>query len=169
MRITAPVIIALAAVTLSGCVTIVAPASTQAPPTPTPTVSATPDDGVLVECEGELVIDQPGEYAVGGDCEALSVQGQGIEVRIGDVGTVTINGDDNEIEASAVDLVQISGQSNEITATDVGTLDIRGDRNEAEFSADLGSLVIAGNDNEVGANAIGQTSDSGDRNRVTGR
>lgn len=114
-----------------------------------------------------LVVDQPAVQLFG-DCRELVVEGQGLDIDVGIVGTLVIRGDRNEVDAREIGSLTIEGQDNEVDVDrDLGTLEIRGDRNEVEVDGQIGTVRIAGNENEVDADrGIGAIDDEGDRNRI---
>lgn len=114
-------------------------------------------------------INQGGDYRLTGPCEvlsigadradvditgalgSLSVNGQNNEVDAGDIASISVSGDDNDIEAGAVTSVQMQGQSNDLSATGIETVTIAGDRNEVDGGARIGVVTVNGNDNEFEA------------------
>ena len=158
-RVVAPAVVLAAVFALSGCVIL--------PPGPQPEIPGeTLVPGDPVGCDDELLVNQPGEHRVG-DCEVLTIEGQGIEVIAGDVGALVIRGDDIEVDAGSIGSVEINGQENNVEAAAIGGVEIAGDRNEVESAGDVGSVTIGGNDNEVTfQESAGSIDDRGDRNEI---
>jgi len=125
-----------------------------------------------------------GTYTLSGNCDLVSITGEGIEVtspdgfgaltidgsdnsvEARDTGAVTIKGDDNVVTAGAIGLLTIEGGGNEVTSPKVGIVTITGDTNTVDGGEDIGALTLNGNRNTVHAGTIGTTTDNGTGNTV---
>lgn len=133
------------------------------------TPSVVPDEN-RIDCAvtTDVRLNQPGiEYTLVGDCDAVTIEGQDIEVDAANIDRLTIRGDRAGVDADDIGVAAISGTENEIDATTIGAVEINGDRNEVGVEKTLGSLTISGNDNDVEAAAIIDQAVAGDRNEVT--
>ncbi|WP_166867887.1 lipoprotein [Salinibacterium sp. ZJ70] len=163
-RILAPLVLLVTAVTLSGC--IMTPNMPRGDRDDRDRDAMGPKDKTS-ECDGELTISQKGHHKVG-DCDELTIDGDGIDVDAGEIRNLIIRGDDADIEATSIDSVDLEGQKSDVESRgDVGEIVITGDRNGIDVDGEIGTVTLNGNDNEVEATgAIGPTTDNGERNEV---
>lgn len=171
-RIIAPLALTAAAALLSGCVVMPDLGGvTASSPAPTATPSAEPTHGVTADsCDGgRMTINQPGDHVIG-DCDELTLEGNGVDVKTGAIGTLIIRGTDIDVEAASIGAIEIAGQNNDVESrAAVGGITIAGDDNDVEVIGDIGSVTINGNENDVDASGrIGAITDNGTANDVRG-
>lgn len=145
---------------------------TSAAPSITPSTPTTPTGPNAIDCGDtpDVRLNEPGiEYTVVGACDSVTVEGQDIEVDAANIGDLIIRGDRNSVDADNVTTAAISGTENEIEASSIETVDISGERNDIDARGTIGLLTISGNDNDVDAGAITDQSIAGDRNEITVR
>lgn len=133
-----------------------------------PTATASPAPGSMGDCGGgELTITEPGDHRIG-DCNELVIEGNGIDVDAGMIGSLVIRGDDIDVDADGIGSIDIEGQDNDVDSrSDVGEVEIAGDRNGIDVEGSIGRVTIAGNENEIEATGgIGAADDNGDRNEI---
>ena len=172
-RILATTVLAASALLLSGCVIMPelgggSPAPSATVEAPRPSASGAPD--ASDDCTGgTLTLNTPGNHVVG-DCERLTIEGAGVKVKAGEIGTLIVRGTDNDAEAESIGRIEISGQNNDAeSAAAVGSIAIAGDDNDIEVIGDIGAVVIAGNENDISAaGRIGSVADNGSNNKVVG-
>lgn len=155
--------------------TFTAPARQPSPirtPTPTPRPTATLL-GEATDCHGEpLTINGSDQRrTVTGTCPALEIDGNGVTVTLVDatVEGVVIRGDRVVVDGGELGSVSIGGQDNRVDAVALGSLEIRGDRNLIDVEGRLGAVAIGGNDNGVTGSTVGEVTVDGDRNQVGSR
>jgi len=126
----------------------------------------------------------PGDYTLAGNCDLVSITGEGITVtspdgfgaltidgsgnsaEAGDTGAVTIKGDDNGVTVGAIGLLTIEGGGNDVTSGKAGLVTITGDSNTVDGGDDIGAVTLNGNRNTVRAGTVGTTADNGTGNNV---
>jgi len=155
---------------LAGCITIQSPsgADSNGPGITGAPGGANPGAGSRTDCTGQAVLlNQAGAtYTLSGKCGQVSVQGQGIVVRMDDAAGVEIRGDRITVDVDTAGALAISGQDNTVVADSLDAVAIRGDRNRVEGDR-IRALTINGNDNTVRSDsAIGGVVDNGSRNSV---
>jgi hypothetical protein len=169
------VLIAAAALLLTGCAPLPFDVGSPPPspvqphatvvPLPEHTATALPTTGA-----GGCTLTLPGSYQVG-DCPVLQVNGNQITVTAGRAGSIQVNGDRAQVIATAAGAVQIKGQDDIVIAGgDIGSISIAGDRDEIDAQGRIASGSIAGNDNILKApGGVGAITDDGARNTIPGR
>lgn len=171
-RIIAPFALTAAAALLAGCVVMpeLGGAGAASPaPTASPSAEA-PQAGTTATCDGgRLTINQPGDHVIG-DCDELTLEGNGVDVKAGSIGTLIIRGTDIDVEAASIGSIEIAGQNNDVESRgSVGDVTMSGDDNDIEVIGDVGSVTINGNENDVDASGrIGAVTDNGNANDVRG-
>lgn len=167
----APLTALASAALLAGCVVMPTLGDRdEATPMPGATAAPGPDGDMNADCDGgTLTITQPGDHIVG-DCDRLTIEGQGIDVDAGKVGMLIIRGDDIDVDADELGGIDVSGQSNNVESrAAVGDVTIAGDSNEVEVTGDIGRVSVQGNQNEVSASGqIASITDDGNANEVRG-
>ncbi|MBK8445244.1 MAG: DUF3060 domain-containing protein [Micropruina sp.] len=181
--------------------TVVTPPGTPVPATSEVALSPSPGDATATPSRQEQLepgastcvagtrynVNRAGNYRLSGPCEvvaigadradvditgavgSLTVNGQRNEVDAGDIAEITISGDDNDVEARKVTGVQVQGQRNAVDAFSIETVTVVGDRNELDGGARIGVVTVNGNSNEFEAREIGTRNDTGSRNRFETR
>jgi hypothetical protein len=131
-------------------------------PSATPVTPARPTVGAA-----GCTLSAPGAYQVA-DCDLLLVQGDGITVTAGTVGSVRIMGDHDQVLADAAPGLRIEGQDDQVVAGgDIGGLTILGDRNIVTSAGRVGSGAVHGNGNTVtAADGVGDVTDDGTGNTI---
>ncbi|MDQ7992507.1 MAG: DUF3060 domain-containing protein [Propionicimonas sp.] len=126
-----------------------------------------------------------GDYTLSGNCDLVSVTGDGIKVtspdgfgaltidggdnsvEARDTGAVTVKGDDNAVTVGTLGLLTIEGKGNATTATKIGMATLSGDSNTVDGGDNLGAVTVTGNSNTVTAGTIGSITDNGTGNTIT--
>lgn len=129
-----------------------------------PTISAT-----ITPCVGGAgtVSGGSGTSALVGDCDRVVVAGSGItlDTSAATIGTLLIQGDNNRVVGAAtLTAVTIEGQDNGVDARRATSVTVRGQRNAVTSSEEIGTLEIAGNDNAISAPRAASASVNGDGN-----
>lgn len=158
LRATALLGIGLAAVILAGCTSdflvegggaLPSPSET-ATPEPTATAEAPEPDPVDEPDCVHLLIDRPGNYAVG-ECATVTIEGRGIQLSFTAIDTLVIRGDGSDVVGETLGSVEIQGQGADITAFTIDALVIRGEDNIVVVESTIGSVNVQGNGNTVSA------------------
>lgn len=141
-----------------------------APPVASATPSAVPVEEGLLDCGGSSVTlaGSAQTFRITGDCPDLRVEGNGVLVvaTSARVGTVIVSGDRMELQFGDVGGVTVQGNDITTLAGGLGSGVVRGDRNRIEASRSIAGVVLAGNDNTVTAPTIGSVDDQGQRNTI---
>ena len=148
---------------LSGCITVQLPQSGNQG---NDRDDSTAQPGSDLRCDDELLLNTPGDYAIQGDCELLTLEGADITVSANNVDSLVVRGDRASVSADDIDDIDIAGNDNAVALTDSDRVSIAGDRNEIT-GGDLDSVTVQGNDNTLTARDVESFNDSGDRNTVT--
>lgn len=143
--------------------------------------------GSTTQCEAGTgyAIHGAGDYWLTGDCDAVSLSADGSDVEsAGPIAVLTVQGDNNDVDARAVAALKVSGdgndletddvtngsvsgQDNDLSLTSANALLVNGDHNSFEVETRIGLLTINGNDNEVEAQTIEKRDVVGDGIRIT--
>jgi hypothetical protein len=125
--------------------------------------------GDLSCADGEdLALDGQGrEFHVTGDCGAVTVHGQALDIEIAratslaldgqavvvevdsDLSALQVSGDANRVEAGGIAAISIAGQGNTVEGSTLGALDISGDDNSVEGDNDPSPSNVSGQGNVV--------------------
>lgn len=161
-----PIAVVLA-FSLSGCITVQLPATSDAsnaPSAPAPSATTTPSDDVdlVGDCStGVVVLDQAGADYTLGDCASVTIQGTDIDLDAGAIAQLIVRGDRNDVDAANIGAVTIQGQDNDLDGRDISDLQISGDRNSVDADGVIALVTVDGNDNEVEATTIDVINDNG--------
>jgi len=166
------------AASLSGCLTINLPP--EGPETirssntafPTPQNNDDDDETEDVLCiEEDVVLNMPDvDYVVTGDCDSVTIEGEGVDATIVATKSLVVRGNDNDVQALELGSILVNGQGNsvEVTVTSqITKIEIAGNDNDIETLGSIIDIVFNGSDNEVDyIGNVDKLADNGSNNRV---
>lgn len=142
------------------------PSATAAPGTTAATPA--PPSGDVVECGGGSILITAGSPStLVGECPEVEVQGSDLTVDTtgATVAIMRVSGDRAGGMLGDVGQLTIAGNDSVLAGSRISSLTIRGDRNAVSASGGFEGVLLQGNDNAV-AGSVGQLSDEGARNTV---